>query len=169
MSITHFLTSNKDLLTLLVAIYAAAVSTLNVVVPRMKELLERRKAIFQALQEDRKAIALVTIRVVNRDWDSRLRKSRRFRARLLQSLAVAAGLESSDRGKAYVLAALKHIAGIDDAAKTAALKQLRKVEETFQGYVNSGADPKFEKDRLVPLRAIIEAVATQHDAAAGTA
>jgi hypothetical protein len=115
-------------------------------------------AIYQALQEDRKAIARVTLNVTNGGWDSKLKSKDKFRGELLQSLAIAAGLESSDRGKAYVLAAIEHIAKTSPSVRKEALAQLLKVEEVFQAYARTGADPKFEKERIKPLQAIIEAV-----------
>jgi hypothetical protein len=170
MTMTVFLTNNKDLITLLIAIYAAVLSTLTFVVPAIREWRERREAVFQALQEDRKAIALVTMRVVDGSWDRRLRQSKSFRAKLLQSLAVAAGLESSDRGKAYVLKALKHIAKMGSIYRSEALEELRGVENVFQEYSATGADANFEKHRLMPLQAIIRAVdaVVQQHAPAGT-
>jgi hypothetical protein len=149
-------------LTLLLAIYAGVLSTLNIILPRYMEWRERREAIFRALQEDRKAIALVTIRVIDGSWDSRLRRRESFRAKLLRSLGVAVGLEGSDRGKAYVLAALKHIVQLDNGAyRQEVRKELKTVEEIFEAYANTGADADFKDKRLVPLQAIIEAVQTE--------
>jgi hypothetical protein len=158
MVIATFLTENKDLLALLLAIYAAVLSTLNFLSPRIKEWRDQRDAIFQALQGDRKAIASISLRVIDGDWDSRLKRDEKFRAKLLRSLAMAVGLEGSDRGKAYVLAALQHVASVDKRFQQEALTQLQVITKTFEKYVETGADPKFEEDRLAPVLAIVQAV-----------
>ena len=83
--------------------------------------------------------------------------SRYTQRKSVDQLMQAAG-ESSDRGKAHVLAALKHIARMSGIARGEALAELRSVERIFEDYAKSGADSKFEKDRLAPLRAIIRVV-----------
>jgi hypothetical protein len=158
MSIATFLTENKDLLALLLAIYAAVLSTLNFLSPRIKEWRDQRDAIFQALQGDRKAIASISLRVIDGVWDTRLKRDEKFRVKLLRSLAMAVGLEGSDRGKAYVLAALQHVASMDKHFQQEAGSQLDIVAETFTQYVRTGADPKFEVERLAPVLRIAEAV-----------
>jgi hypothetical protein len=164
-----FLRDNKDALTVLLSACALLVSTLALIRPSIKEWRDRRKAIFQALQEDRKAIAVVTLRVINGDWDSRLRVRRNFRRQLLQSLAIAVGLESSDRGKAYVLAALHHIANLDDRFRMEVIEHLEEVKTTFEAYAHTGADPKFEKERVPPLEAILKSLQAQTPAQQGAA
>lgn len=156
--IAKFLTDNKDVLTLVLSACALLVSTLAFVRPSIKEWRDRRKAIFQALQEDRKAIAVVTLRVINGDWDSRLRRHSNFRGQLLQSLAIAMGLEGSDRGKAYVLAALVHIANLDDSFRTETIEHLERVKNTFQAYALTGANAKIANERIPPLEAILESL-----------
>ena len=153
--IITFLKENKDPLTVLLSFLALLVSFLAFIRPSIKEWRDRRTAIFQSLQGDRKAIAIVTLRVLRKDWDSRL-KRKGFREQLLQSLAIAIGLEGSDRGKAYVLAALKHIGrlGYHDEV----VKQLEHVKGIFEEYVNTGADLGFRQKRVVPLDAILKSL-----------
>lgn len=153
-----FITTNKDLLTVLLSTGALLISTLALLRPWFKDVRTNQTAIFQAFQEDRKSIAVVTLRVTNGEWDKKLNRSARFRARLLRSLAVAAGLESSDRGKAYVLEAFRHIVATCEPARAAVLEELHRVKRIFEAYERTNADPKFGETRLKPLCAIISAV-----------
>jgi hypothetical protein len=158
MNIVKWIVGHKEPLTVVLSTCALLVSVLALIRPWLKDWRENRNAVFQALQGDRKAIALVTVRVTNGEWNDRLRTDDNFRKKLLQSLAIAAGLEGSDRGKSYVLAAIKHVAKQSEAARADAATELRKVDAIFEAYVASRADPSFEEDRLAPFRLLAKAV-----------
>ena len=60
-----------------------------------------------ALQGEKEAIANVAYKVAQRDWDKKLGKPH-FCENVITALSMAVVLESSDRAKAYVVAAMKH-------------------------------------------------------------
>jgi len=155
----EYLKAHKDEFTVLLSMCALLVSISAFIRPWMKDRRDRKTAVFLALQEDRKAIAVVTMRVINGDWDERIRKREVFRKKLIQSLAIAVGLEGSDRGKAYALAALVHISELDARYLQEIVIHLTDVKDTFQAYANTGADKEFATKRLAPLKAILQSIA----------
>lgn len=96
------------MITAIVALYGAIVATLNFAWPRIQEWKTRRIAIFLALQGEKEAIAEVAYRVTKGEWKAAV-QSDKFRKRLISALSMAFVMESSDRAKAYVLAAFCHI------------------------------------------------------------
>src|SRR5215211_1272610 len=91
----------KDVVTAIIAAYAALVATLNFAWPRLQERRARRSAVFRALQGEREAIAEVGYRVTKNEWDAAMRRPK-FRNKLIAALSMAFVLEGSDRAKAYV-------------------------------------------------------------------
>ena len=155
----EYLKAHKDEITMLLSMCALLVSISAFVRPWIKDRRDRKTAVFLALQEDRKAIAVVTMRVINGDWDERIQERAVFRKRLIQSLAIAVGLEGSDRGKAYALAALVHISRLDARFLQEIVAHLSGVKDTFEAYANTGADKEFATKRLAPLKAILQSMA----------
>ena len=144
----QFFLEHKDIITVIIAISAFLLSLLNFFMPYIHACIDRKRAIFLALQEDRKTIAVVTRRVLDREWDSRIRNKKNFRQQLLRSLSIATALEKSDRGKAYALLALKHIVTLDESFRKEAIRELQNVETVFQDYEHRNADPSLKKNAL---------------------
>jgi hypothetical protein len=153
-----FLKTYKDEITLVLSMCAILISIVAFTWQWIKERQARKKAIFLALQDDRKSVADVTMRVINGKSDVALKKSGP-RKELIQALAITLGLEGSDRGKSYVLAALEYVAGKSPEFRQEVIDHLKGVEQTFEAYVRTGADEKFHKKRLKPLQAILKAIA----------
>ena len=121
----------KDIATLGVASYAAIVATLNFAWPMLKDRREARTAVFRALQGEKEAISEVAMQVVEGKWDANFLQSEMFRARLVKALSMAFVLESSDRAKAYVVAAFDHISKI--GFRNDLLAQLTKIQIISKG------------------------------------
>lgn len=141
-----------------IALVALVLSGVAIALPIFKDWFANKKALFLALREDRKAIAIVTVEVIDGTYDGKLQRNPQFRKQLLQALAIAISQESSDRGKAYILAAMVHIARLSVAARLEAVGQLERVLQTFRAYAATNADRHFAAERIIPLEAIREAV-----------
>jgi hypothetical protein len=146
---------NKDIATLIVATYGAVFSTLNFGWPRIKEWKESRKALFRALQGEKEAISDVATQVIDGKLDAKLKRKRDFRIRLIKALSMAFVLESSDRAKAYVVAAFEHICRIDRTSKAELVSQLEAIERIFTSYDGLVNDNDFRVKRLAKLQVVL--------------
>lgn len=152
----------KDLATLIVAVYAAVIGTLNLALPRLIEWKDNRKAVFRALQGEKEAIAEVAMQVVNDKWAKKIsgrykvfrHRRKAFRQKLIKALSMAFVLESSDRAKSYVLAAFKHIAK-NPKHKDELVDQLAGILKIYEDYYAVIRDNEFEKRRIQPLKLVI--------------
>jgi len=147
-------TANKDLATFIVAVYAAIVSTLNFAWPRLKDWEAERKAIFRALQGEKEAISDVAMQVIDGKHDSWLHRRPAFRKRLIHALSMAFVLESSDRAKAYVVAAFEYVAK-DEVGRSDLVEQLKRIETIYTKYNSIVADKDFREKRLGRLKLVI--------------
>lgn len=94
------------------------------------------------------------MQVIDGKLESRLHRSSTFGKRLIQALSMAFVLESSDRAKAYVMAALEYLAS-DCARKKELLGQLQRIEAIYTKYDTVVKDKDFREKRLKKLQAII--------------
>jgi hypothetical protein len=156
-SIWQFFSSweKKDVVTALIAVYGAIVATLNFAWPRIQELRARRASIFRALQGEKEAIAEVAYRVTKNEWDT---VSDKFRKKLVSALSMAFGMESSDRAKAYVVAAFRHLQSHGHSSEL--IGQLKDIEAIFKNYDAIVKDRDFREKRLDKLTAVIESLET---------
>jgi hypothetical protein len=141
----------KDLPTLLVALYAAVVATLNFAWPRIREYRESRTAVYRALQGEKEAIAEVAYRVTENEWD---KANLEETTRLITALSMAFVMESSDRAKAYVYAAFKHL--VSRGRSSELLAQLRSIQAILDDYANTVGDEEFRAKRVKPLESVIK-------------
>jgi hypothetical protein len=145
---------STEIATFAVAVYGAVVASLNFAWPRLKEWKEGKTAIFRALQGEKEAIAEVAMQVIEDKWKGKLERSQNFRVKLIRALSMAFVLESSDRAKAYVVAAFEHIA-THGAGKEELRKQLNAIKDIYEKYDLVVHDRDFREKRLGKLLAVI--------------
>jgi Zn-dependent oligopeptidase len=134
-------------------VYGAVVATLNFAWPRLKEWKDGRTAVFRALQGEKEAISEIAMQVVDTKWDKKVRKSKAFRERLIRALSMAFVLESSDRAKAYVVAAFYHIGKLH---RIELIAQLESIENIYKKYYAIVKDEEFRVKRLEKLSNVIK-------------
>ena len=142
----------KDVVTALVAAYAAIVATLNFVWPRIQEWKEHRVAIFRALKGEKEAISEVAYKVSKKEWDTRI-KNKKFRKKLISALSMAFALKGSDRAKAYVFKAFDHLVSLSYCDEL--LEQLHDIQMIYKQYDSVFEDSSFRKKRLAPLNCLV--------------
>jgi hypothetical protein len=145
----------KDVATLIVAAYGALVATLNFAWPRLREWREGRSALFRALQGEKEAISDVATQVIEGKLDDRVKGQPEFRKRLVKALSMAFVLESSDRAKAYVVAAIEHLCNIERASRTELVNQFETIERIFTAYANLIDDGDFREKRLRRVQVVL--------------
>jgi hypothetical protein len=165
----------KDLITILLSIFALLISSATFIYARIQERRVARESIIKALQGEKEAVAYIAFKVQSERWPSRDKKpekkgavariadtvrsrlgrsrEEKFRKDVITALCLAWSLEGADRPKALIFEALKKI--IERGYEPEVTTILQDVLRQYNTYQTSFSPSEFV-ERILAVKSLMK-------------